>query len=393
MRDPADPFRIEAVRAWLSDRALPLWAGPGLDSAGSVETLGFDGGPGASPFKRTRVQARQVYALGQGPALGFSDGRDASEECWRYLETRCRRDDGAYVRLTNPDGSVRDKWADAYDMAFVLFALATRSRIEGSEAPAEARALMDVYDELLFVRRGEGWRAAEDRPDERLQNPHMHLLEAALELAETNRDERFAEVAWTVLKLFRERMFDEKRQFLVEAYDANWKPVRGEDQRVEPGHLLEWVWLLGRAKAVLGEDMIDYAAALYGTAERIGLDEHARVFDGLDGEGLEPAATFRIWPQTEAIKAHLAMLEHGGRDTRGRIQTTMDLLLDRYLDAPVAGGWIDQFGDDWRVLSADIPASILYHLVQAFSELFRLESRLANGGLAAKPAPSTERRT
>ena len=60
-------IRFEDVRSWIFDKALPLWAGAGLDRerGGSVEVLDLQGADGGAHFKRTRVQARQVYAFSQ----------------------------------------------------------------------------------------------------------------------------------------------------------------------------------------------------------------------------------------------------------------------------------------------------------------------------------------
>ena len=203
----------------------------------------------------------------------------------------------------------------------------------------------------------------------------MHLLEAALELASVG-EARFEPVARTVLGLFRNHMFEPSGR-MVEAYGPGWRPVHGAAQRVEPGHLYEWTWLLHHAGSILGEDLTQEARALHGFAEAHGLDAATGLaFDGLDGEELRPQRTYRIWCQTEALKAHLALYEHQGIDTRDRIVATLDLLLDRYLAIPLKGGWCDRFADGFEPIAPDIPASILYHLMLAFSELLRLEPQL-----------------
>lgn len=371
----SSPIRFDEVRAWLFGQALPLWAGAGLDRehGGSVEVLSLEGRPGDKPFKRPRVQGRQVYAFTHAHLLGW-DGPalEAAEHCWAFLKAHGQREDGAWIRRMGRAGGAVDATADAYDIGTVLFAIGWRAKAGAPGAMAEAHRSLDALDRLLGLGQGEGWRAAEDDPS-LLLNPHMHLLEAAIELADAG-DQRFADLAKGMLELFRTRMFDAERGVVLERYGAGW--AQPQERIVWPGHQYEWVWILGRASRVLGMDLTAEARALYDFAEAHGLDPDVRLADDeLKGEALEPCRTFRAWPQTEALKANLAMFEQG-LDTRARIAETLAHLLDRYLRMEPLGGWHDRLDVGLKPIAADIPASILYHLVLAFSELLRLEPQL-----------------
>ena len=63
------------------------------------------------------------------------------------------------------------------------------------------------------------------------------------------------------------------------------------------------------------------------------------------------------------------------------------LQLPLVCDAPIArsrpGLWIDQFDGQGAPMTGAVPASIVYHLFLAFSELLRLEPRLRT--LSAAP--------
>jgi N-acylglucosamine 2-epimerase/mannose-6-phosphate isomerase len=384
----ADPIRFDEVRDWVFRRALPLWLSAGLDRdrGGAVECLTLDGLDAGVPFKRVRAQARQVYAFSHAALLGVGGAAEAADHVWSFLDRHARRDDGGWVRLLERDGRVLDPAADAYDMAFILYALAWRARCGAAGARDQAHAVLDALEKLLGLGRGLGFRAAEDRPDARLQNPHMHLLEAAIETAEACQDQRFADFATEMAGLFETRMF--RDGVLVEAFDEDWTPVRGAAQRVEPGHLYEWTWLLHRAEAVTGRRLREPARALCDLAEARGLDPGTRAaVDRLDGPALARSDTFRLWPQTEALKAHLALFEHQGVDGRARIAEITGQLLDHYLaDAP-AGGWMDRYGPGWRPAAEEIPSSILYHLLVAFTELLRLEPDL-RGAAVSQPRAS-----
>jgi mannose/cellobiose epimerase-like protein (N-acyl-D-glucosamine 2-epimerase family) len=384
---PADLIRFDDVRAWIFEAALPLWLAAGLDArrGGSVEALDFDGRDAAIPFKRVRAQARQVYAFSQAHLWGVAGAGAAADHVWAFLERNARREDGGWVRLLDRAGDVLDPAADAYDMAFILYAIAWRARAGDPEALAKAHAVLDALERLLGLGRGLGFRAAEDRPDARLQNPHMHLLEAALELAGATGDARFADLAGDMTTLFTDRMLT--GGVLVEAYDADWRPIRGERQKIEPGHLYEWTWLLHRAEAVTGRRLREEARALTAFAEAHGLDPDTRfAVDALSGEALARKPVARLWPQTEALKAHLALFEHQGIDGRARIAEITSQLLDRYLAVAPRGGWMDRFGPGWTPAADNVPASILYHLLVAFAELLRLEPALR--GAPVSPAPA-----
>ena len=374
------PIRFNEVRAWLFDKALPFWSRAGLDRTwgGSVETLDLAGHDSTGAFKRTRVQARQVYAFSHAHLLGWAGpGLEAAEHCWRFLTDHARLEDGAWIRLIGREGGVFDRAVDAYDMAFMLYAMAWRLRAGHTGALSEAHATLDALDRRLLIAPGLGWRSAED--DALLsQNPHMHLLEAALELADASGEERFALMAQDILSLFRDRLFDHAHGLLPEVFEAGWLPIGGARRQVEPGHHYEWTWLLLRASALLGVDLADEARALYAFAERHGPDPQTRLIDDrLTGEELDRTRASRMWTQTEALKAQLAMFEHEGLDTRMRVAEITDQLLDHHLAVTPQGSWQDRFGPGFAPLAKDVPASMLYHLVLCFAELLRLEPQLS----------------
>ena len=368
------------------DKALPLWSTAGLDHrfGGSVEVLDLNGHDGAVAFKRTRVQARQVYAFSHGHLLGWTGpGLASAEHCWTFLARYGRRDDGAWVRHLGREGGVFDPTADAYDIAFVLNALAWRSRVGDDSALSQAHATLQALDRVLAIAPGLGWRTAEDVASPLWQNPHMHLLEAALELADAGRDERFAQMARDILMLFRDRMFDRGLGVLPEYFETGWRPIGGPARQIEPGHQYEWTWLLLRARKLLGLDLGGEAATMFAFAEARGPDPQIRlVEDGLDGDDMTPRRTFRTWPQTEALKANLAMFEFEGLDTRARVAEITGHLLDRYLAVSPAGGWQDRFDGAGQPMATDMPASTLYHVFLAFAELLRLEPLLSQAAPA-----------
>jgi N-acylglucosamine 2-epimerase/mannose-6-phosphate isomerase len=378
----APPIRFDAVRSWLFETALPFWAEAGVDrrDGGFVEQLDLSGRDGGVPFKRTRAQARQIYCFSHAALMGWEPGRAVSDHGWQFLTAHGRRGDGGWVRRMGRAGGALDQTCDAYDMAFALFAHGWRHRLTGDDAIVDsALETVEALDRLLRHPNGLGWRAEENDEGPRQQNPHMHIIEAAIELAESTGHPRFRALVEEVLGLFQVRFFDRDAGVLREFYNADWSRLDSPEGRiVEPGHMMEWSWILYRAERLLGLDCRADARRLFETAERIGVAAGTGLtLDQVDAEGAVIAGGSRSWPQTETLKAHLAVLENDGVDTRAGIARCVDNLLDRYLAAPaLPGAWIDQFDAAGNPAADKIPPTTFYHVLLAFSELLRLEPRI-----------------
>ncbi len=162
------------------------------------------------------------------------------------------------MRALGRGGGVADAAVDLYDNAFVLLALAWFARATGSAAPiAAAHRTLDAIEARMRAGDTPGFANAwPPEPGPRLQNPHMHLLEAALALhdATGGGEARFTDLARAMVSLFRERLFDPATGTLAELYGPAWQrlhePYPG--RQIWPGHHYEWVWLLHQAEARTG---------------------------------------------------------------------------------------------------------------------------------------------
>ena len=152
-------------------------------------------------------------------------------------------------------------------------------------------------------------------PGWRLQNPHMHLLEAAVALFEVSGDARWAELARELVTLFHERFFDPESGTLAEHFDqALHRAGVMDGDLVEPGHQMEWIWLLDRADALFGDPLADRAIRAldrvrdgHGVGHETGLMRDAIARDGRLLRG-----SSRLWPQGELLRAgtvlHLSLI-------------------------------------------------------------------------------------
>lgn len=374
------PELVQRARAWTFDDALPFWLENSVDHrfGGFIETLDFNGQNANSPFKRVRVACRQVYVFSHAALLGWKDGLEAAEKGGRDLLSQCWRSDGAgFVRRLNPNGSVLDATIDLYDNAFALFGLSWLYRATGETwVRVAASRTLDAIQATLTHPGGQGYWHDEVRSGPRLQNPHMHLTEACLAAYQATGEGRYLEQAVAVGDLMRSRFFD--GETLGEFFDDDWRRVAGDRGRIiEPGHQMEWAWILASLQQQAGADLSQTILKLASASEAIGVDgESGATFNVVRDDGAVLDGGSRTWPNTERLKAAVAVGEALGYDTRFQAGAATALLLDRYLVTPVRGGWIDAFDADGRATTDVMPTSTFYHVFLAFAELMRTERRL-----------------
>lgn len=369
------------VETWLYDTALPLWAERGVRGGLFFDELDLGGRPIESLDLRLRVQARQLYVFSAcAPRLSLPAGFLTT--AFETMSARCWASDGraGWVSRLTPDGRPADPRRDTYDHAFALFALA---EYFGRTGDARARELagetLAYMDQALAHPLG-GYAEGNPADLPRRQNPHMHLLEALLAWADVAPEGDWLARADALLALFEARFFEPASGTLGEFFADDWTPAPGAAGRaVEPGHHFEWVWLLDRAARLGARDLTDHAQRLYAFALAHGLDAAGFAVDECERMGAQTQRSRRAWPQTEMIKAHVAMAERGLADA-GAAYAAVERFCDAYLGARAPGLWVDQFGAEGAPASGTVKASSLYHIALAFLELLRLDRQAAPRG-------------
>jgi len=348
---------------WITASALPAWAAKGFDShAGRFHERLDPAGAPMAVLHRAMVQARQIFVFAHAAELGWAtEGARLAEVAMASLLRDFSRDDGdetSFAFAIDPaSGTICATQRDAYAHAFILFALAALHRLNGDPK------LLDIADRVVrFIERRltdtlhGGLFDALPAPDEKRQNPHMHLLEAYLLLARTAPGRGHEERAAALVALFRHHFL--RDGVLIEYFQPDWSVVR---PLWEPGHHFEWVWLLGEYAALTGDAPAPEMEALYRSAKAQGVTADGLVIDALSPDGAVFALSHRIWPHSEAIKAAAVF---------GDAAFAEDMaagLMRHFLGRPFAGGWVDHVSAEGAPLVDHVPASTLYHLVLAAS--------------------------
>ena len=364
--------QVARIRAWLTEAALPLWSSVGRDKDGGfVERLSLTGEPDYAAQKRVRVQARQIYVYSHAAILGlWPGGAELGQWGFEFLIRHALLEGGGVAHLLDRSGTVLDARRDTYDQAFVLYALGWLYRAGKDKAVADAIGVVAAAIERHLRHPYEGYLEDDRGGAPRRQNPHMHLFEAFLSVYGATKDQVYLDRAKAIYVLFRNRFYDRRHGALREFFSEDWSPAPGEPGRiVEPGHHFEWVWLLHRFAELAGEQVGAEARGLYDFGLRHGIEAASGLaFDEVWVEGTSKLRTKRCWPQTEALKAELAIARAQGKPISPRADALVDNLFRYYLDQPVAGGWNDAVDAANAPIAKTMPASTFYHVFLAFTE-------------------------
>ena len=384
MTDFSPKIPVNEIHAWLFEAALPFWAAHGVDQqdGGFLEELAPDGAVTDIAFKRVRVQCRQVYVFSHAALIGWPEGAALSDRGFSYLLDKCWQGAaGGWAHKLSRQGDIIDSTPGLYEQAFGLFAAAWRYRLTGEASARKiAHETLDFVEHAFRDPKNGGYWDALPPSGARGQNPHMHLTEACIAAYEAGLGDRFLERATELTNLFRDRFFDGR--VLHEFFRDDWRPALGEaGRRTEPGHHFEWTWILAQHQRLTGQDWREAMRALTHFAEAWGVCAQSGAVRNVvrdDGVVIDPSS--RTWPNTERIKARLALFELCGDDPSAPVTQATRLLLDRYFakdqQGRHTGAWHDALSADGELAPGPTPASTFYHIFLALSEILRLQDQL-----------------
>lgn len=376
-------YQYLKLKDWLFEAALPLWSSVGTDhrNGGFFEKIDKSVVPIEAP-RRTRVVCRQIYSFGAAGAMGWKgDARGAVEHGWTFLKSNCMNADGSVIANVDVLSGRRQTRFDLYDHAFALFGLCSSARaLEGNHQEIEMLALK-CLDAMYggWKHPSAGFEEACPPIEPLRSNPHMHVFEAALAWSELARSENkglWIALANDIGNLCLSRFLSPENGAIREYYYHNWTVSADEvGSPIEPGHQFEWAWLLarwgrltGRKEALIAARRLVEIGETFGVAEDKGL-----VINGLNHDLSPHDCAFRLWPQTERIKAWLMMAElaMGPTDRNFAMEKVAKAAegLIVFLSEIPAGLWRDRLSFDGLTIEEASPASSLYHIVCAIEEM------------------------
>ncbi len=351
-----------ALREHFDGVIVPRWRGPGYNAARRLPYEALDAaGLQPLPVSRYRAMAcaRQLFV--------FSQMRDAAhahtlfESLLHYFEDR---EHGGWFYSVDAAGAPLDTTKDLYTHAFVVFACANYGQQFGVAQALDvvrrtSALIVDrfaAHGGLLNAALAVDYATVTGTP---VQNPLMHLTEAWLAAREATGDAAFDGAITHLLEAVARTFVHGPTGCIAEL------PLGSVDNRFEPGHQFEWLYLVSLAKGRLGASGLDEALArAFGFACRHGvdavtggvcaaLDEHGQVLDG----------TQRIWAQTEYLRA---IATHADEAVRTTLDAQIGLFAPRFLQA---AGWVECRDAAGAATRAEMPSTTPYHLLTAWQTL------------------------
>jgi mannose/cellobiose epimerase-like protein (N-acyl-D-glucosamine 2-epimerase family) len=368
------------LTGWLVDKALPIWfsAGVDFDKGECFEVVDLASSTAVAAPRRARVIPRQIYSFLEGKKLGWDGPAEVvASALYNWFLNTYATEEGHFAAAADTDNKITDESFDLYNQAFAIFGFANVAASIPALKDNAAEQATKLRTFLLenYKHPEAGFHEANPARSPLCSNPHMHLFEACLAWESVSNDPIWNELADEIAELALTRFIDPVSGGLREFFELDWSPMLGDKGRtIEPGHQFEWAWLLARwGQSRQDADALIAARRLYDIGRTFGIDESRRVtFMALNDDFTVKDPVARLWGQTEWIKASIAMTQ---------ISTGVER--DAYLaDIPEAvhalqvffqnvpdGLYLDKMSPDGTFKEEPAPASSLYHIVCAVSEL------------------------
>ena len=368
---------------FLNEQFFPFWLSYGIDDIGGFqERLQLD----LTPYrdenkKRVLVQFRQIFVFSKAFEL-TKDSKyiDAAKSAVAFvLDKYWDKDRGGFFHALDLNLEVKHSNRNLYDHAFALFSFGHFYNVTKDNGVRDW--IYDIHEFIQSKFKAElGYFESLNQDNvnistTREQNPHMHLLEGYLCLYEFFGEKKYLDCSRELVQLFSEKMVDSKNGGVVEFFTQDWNNFDPElGDKIEPGHCYEWAWLLGEFERLSScSEYRQLTEKIYNFGFSFGQDtKFGGIFNEVSREGVVLDTNKRIWPETEAIKAHLAMYKLKGDDKYiQRALVQFDFLKENRLNEN--GSWSEHLKQDLSDATDVYPSTTAYHLLMAMLELKKYE--------------------
>ena len=377
----------EYFKNWIISEVLPFWYKHGVaKEQGFYEAIDFFSNPLLLPT-RSRLVSRQIYSFLLAKELGWEGpALEVVEHGLGFLEEKLIADNGQiYSNFNFVDKSI-DKKHDTYDYAFLFLALSKvysikSFRQKALEISQKCLAWLDSNHKHNYV----GYLDDPILSPSMKSNPHMHLLEAALEwlkisaeLEDKNTFLIWKNIADSIVELADSKLIDPNDGSLSEFFDQEWNSEKDYSKRiVEPGHLFEWGWLLLKWSYFFKSNKYKQKALrLIDIAENRGkLSKEDLIVSELDGFLEIKDDSIKLWPQTERIKAWYFVSKFENFNSKGKLsahknyKSALNSLL-KFVEFSPKGMWFDVIEKNIKTKYNYSKASSLYHIILSIHTIF-----------------------
>jgi mannose-6-phosphate isomerase len=161
---------------------------------------------------------------------------------------------------------------------------------------------------------------------------------------------------------------------LSEFFTPEWEvPKETELRLVEPGHQFEWAWLLSDwATRRDSKSTLQTATTLFEIGYRFGVDKSRRLtLDQLNDDLSLRAPSAHLWPQTEWIKASLALANTDEDHKHFYLSNAVSAIeaMKTYLKTDTTGLWHIKQDCEGVFDTSPAQAGLLYHVLMALVEI------------------------
>ncbi len=363
--------------SWLSESVFPLWLNKGFNSASGVfiESITSEFQP-TTTSRRAMVQARQIYSITEALKMKILSSDiviPIIEKATSNLLQSYSLSSGAFLHSIDSRGEPDNLQSELYTQAFVLFGLARSFElIKFDSYKKRALELVNYLNSERKAPHG-GYTEIKNGQIVFQSNPHMHLFEAAIEWARVDNNPVWKSLCVDLFKLCKLHFIDHKTGLLAEHFDIEWKPLLENNRFIfEPGHQYEWAWLLIQFEKICGTEVGTLPEQLFRNGEHSGIKKpEGLVFDEIWSDHQIKKASSKFWPQSERVKAALALGLRSSNSERNKHIKASDEAMNAlwiFLDNAPKGLWLESKFEDGSFSRQDAKASSLYHIINAMSE-------------------------